>query len=311
MRRPRALVLAVLAAAVAGCGGGSEPSEPRAASPLTLAVIGDTPYGDLQESDFPALVDAINRSEEVDVVLHVGDIKTSDSTCSAERFRRLRRLFDGFSSPFVLTPGDNEWTDCHLAAAGGYRPAERLRLLRRTFYPRRGLTLGARPMRVRSQAARRGFEPFRENVLWTAQRVVFSTVHVVGSNDGRDLPVGRSAFERRRAAALAWLDETFRAAARPGTRGVVLAIHADMFAAADTSAFAAVVERLRRRARAFEGPVLMINGDTHRFRVDQPLADVPNLTRIVVEGDTAYEWLRLDVDPRRREVFSYDRRELG
>ena len=306
MRR-LAAALAVLTSAVTGCGGGSEQDEP-AAPPLRIAVIGDTPYGDQQEAAFPRLVDAINGHFDLDLVLHVGDIKTGGSTCSAQRFRRLRGLFDTFDDPLVYTPGDNEWTDCHRARAGGYAPEGRLALLRRTFYPRPGMSLGGRSMQVRAQSFQRGFAPFVENQLWTARQVVFSTVHVVGSNNGRDLRRGREAFERRLAAALAWLDRTFEAAARPGTKGVVIALHADMFAARAQTGFSALIQRLRRRAKAFDGPVLLLNGDTHRYRVEQPIADAPNLTQLVVQGETTDEWLRLEVDPQTPEVFFFARR---
>ena len=71
----------------------------------------------------------------------------------------------------------------------------------------------------------------------------------------------------------------------------------------------------------FGRPVLLINGDSHVFEVDQPLADpssatglihgaqaVPNLTRITVEGSTTHpsEWLRLSIDPRSPEVFTWE-----
>ena len=311
MRRTLAAAAIVLAAGLAGCGGGSDddievaPAPPPA--PLTLAVIGDTPYGEEQEAAFPALVEAIDRSGDVDLVLHVGDIKTGSSTCSAQRFRRLRRLFQTFAVPFVYTPGDNEWTDCHRPEAGGHDPQERLALLRRTFYPRPGRSLGDRPLRVESQSSQRGFEPFVENALWTAQRVVFATVHVVGSDNGRDLEGGRRAFRQRLAAALAWIDRTFRQAARPTTKGVAIALHADMFAAPPSPAFEAVIRRLEQRAAAFDGPVLLLNGDTHRYRLDRPFETAPNLTRIVVQGETTKEWLRVDVDPRAPRVFSWDR----
>ncbi len=247
---------------------------------------------------------------DVDLVLHVGDIKTGGSTCTAERYRRLRRLFDMFADPVVYTPGDNEWTDCHRAAAGAYQPAGRLELLRRTFYPRRGMSLGERPLRVRSQAAERAFAPFVENRLWTAQQIVWSTVHVVGSNNGRDLKGGRPAYRRRVAAALAWLDETFQTAMQSRAKGVVIALHADMFAAADSSGFGAIIRRLAQRSPAFDGPVLLLNGDTHRYRVDQPLSEAPNLTRIVVQGETTDEWLRVDVDPQQPDVFSFGRHRV-
>ena len=41
--------------------------------------------------------------------------------------------------------------------------------------------------------------------------------------------------------------------------------------------------------------------------VDRPFPSAPNLTRIVVEGETADEWLRLEVDPRTPELFSWTR----
>ena|SRR5881409_772944 len=71
----------------------------------------------------------------------------------------------------------------------------------------------------------------------------------------------------------------------------------------------------------FSPPVLLINGDSHVFGADQPLADpnsaagkihktqpVPNFTRITVQGsvNTPSEWLRLTIDPHTRDVFSWE-----
>ena len=315
MRGSVAATLVVLLVALGGCGGGSEdeievaPAPPPA--PLTLAVIGDTPYGEEQEATFPALVDAIDRDGDVDVVLHVGDIKTGGSSCDAARYRRLRRLFESFASPFVYTPGDNEWTDCHRPQAGGHDPADSLALVRRTFYPAPGRSLGDPPLRLESQSEQPGFEPFVENALWTAHGVVFSTVHVTGSDNGSDLPGGRRSFQRRTAAALAWLDRTFRRATSAAAKGVVIALHADMFAGMPTPAFEPITAFLEERAGAFGGPVLLLNGDSHQYRRDRPFDDAPNLTRIVVQGETTDEWLRLDVDPDDPEVFATDRRRGG
>jgi hypothetical protein len=87
-------------------------------------------------------------------------------------------------------------------------------------------------------------------------------------------------------------------------------MQADMFFGAPNDGFAAIVERIAERASGFDGPVLVLEGGTHRFLVDRPLPSAPNLTRIVVEGETASEWLRLSIDPRRPGLFAWQREQL-
>src|ERR1051325_9183072 len=97
--------------------------------PYTLAVIGDTPYGPEKLAEFPALTDLINIEPKVDLVAHLGDIKAgSSSPCTNEYCDSIRVLFDRFKDPFVYTPGDNEWTDCHVGSKnnGLYTPTEAL-----------------------------------------------------------------------------------------------------------------------------------------------------------------------------------------
>ncbi len=97
-------------------------------------------------------------------------------------------------------------------------------------------------------------------------------------------------------------------------------MQADMFAGAGGGGYDAIVERIAERASGFDGPVLLLEGDTHKFLVDEPLASgssthavttrAPNLTRIVVEGETAGEWLRLSVNPRAARLFSWTRERV-
>jgi endonuclease/exonuclease/phosphatase family metal-dependent hydrolase len=283
----------------------------------TLAVIGDTPYGDEQVAAFPGLVEDVNADPKVRLVMHLGDIKNGSSTCTTERFRSLRALYDTFRDPFVYTPGDNEWTDCHRPAQGGYLPLERLDVLRRVFFPRPGVTTGGRPQRVLTQAADRRHREYVENVRWTESKVTFAAVHVVGSANDLEPWFGAAEtseqrserlgeFDRRLAADLDWLDETFAAAEADGSRGVVIGMQADTIAGTRTG-FAAINERVEQLASRFSRPVLLLQGDTHSYVVDRPFPTAPNLTRVVVEGETAGEWLRLTVDPRSREVFSWTR----
>jgi hypothetical protein len=71
--------------------------------------------------------------------------------------------------------------------------------------------------------------------------------------------------------------------------------------------FDEIVGLIGSEAARFSRPVLLLQGDTHSFTVDAPYAGAPNLTRIVVEGETASEWLKLTVDPRASELFSWER----
>jgi hypothetical protein len=311
MRRlvPRLAVFLVVALTVTAA---PAPAGARGASPVTFALLGDTPYGDEQRATFPALVQRINADDDVRFVLHAGDVKNGSSTCDDARFADLAALFGTFADPFVLTPGDNEWTDCHRTAAGGYLPTERLEAVRRVFYPRVGWTLGKRRMPVLSQAWDPRHAAYRENTMFVRDRVVFAAVHVVGSDNnlepwaqlpGGDRPELRVAeFRSREAAALAWIDAAFATARITRAPGVLLLMQAEPV---ETPGFAAVRARISERARAYGKPVLLVHGDEHFYEVEREYAGVPNLTRLETFGATTTEWLRVTVDPKSADVFTW------
>ena len=73
---------------------------------------------------------------------------------------------------------------------------------------------------------------------------------------------------------------------------------------------------LRDETVAFGKPVVAVHGDSHYFRIDKPLLDaggrrVQNFTRVETFGDhqendnNDVQWVRIDVDTRTREVFSF------
>jgi hypothetical protein len=323
MRRPLALAaVAALALTLAGAAATRPTNGGRGG--ITYAIVGDVPYGPTELGLFPGLVQAINADPDVELTIHLGDIKNGSSLCSDEYFAQIRHDVDAFADPFVLTPGDNEWTDCHRPAAGGYVPTERLAKLRRVFYPRPRQSLGRHPKTVESQAE----AGFVENRLWKASKVVFSTVHVVGSNNDLQPWFGTaetaeqrterlSEYGARLTASLAWIDRTFDRAESESARGVVVAMQADMWAGS-ADGFREIVQRLATRAAAFAKPVLLLEGDSHVYLVDRPLATgsplhgvttaAPNLTRLVVDGETAVdEYLRLRVDPQAPQLFTWER----
>jgi hypothetical protein len=330
----------------------SERGEEEGARPLTIAVIGDWPYNQNLLDNAPRLVASVNADSNVSALIHVGDIHSGSQPCTSAGIlppiptsnpgwnQKIRYWFDQFRAPVVYTPGDNEWTDCHKKKQfSSGDPLKELASVRDLFFSRPGVTLGARAERVATQA--REFDPaypkdaqFVENVRFEKSRIVFVTVNVPGSNNDT-LPwtsfanpaAQATEVAERTAADLRWLDAAFDRADDEHARAVVIALQADMW---DTSALVAggdgldqytpIVQRIADLALKFRRPVLLLNGDSHLYEADQPLADpqstlgkihrtraVPNLTRLTVQGSTnaPAEWLRLTIDPRTPQVFSW------
>jgi hypothetical protein len=308
--------------------------------PYTLAVIGDTPYGDAKLAEFPSLVALINGDPKVDLVVHLGDIKAgSNSPCTDAYFSTVKSLFAGFKDPLVYTPGDNEWTDCHVASKnnGLYTPTERLQAVRALFFPVAGQTLGRHPRHVLTEADDPANAAYVENAMWMESDVVFATLNIPGSNDdlaswGLPLPVNAADYpaqaqERasRAQANTAWLGKAFALATENEAAGVVLAFQADLWdPTAALSGYDVLVLQIGSLAVAFGKPVLLLEGDSHVFRVDHPYtAGSPlfamhpstpvaeNVTRLVVEGSAAgrTEYVRLTIHPRggAAELFSFER----
>lgn len=290
-----------------------------------FALIGDVPYATQDDPKFDNVIAAINTRPKLKWVLHAGDIKTGSSRCSDELFQDRLARFQRFEIPFVLTPGDNEWTDCHRVAAGQYQPLERLAKLREVFYPVPGQTLGQRQLRVTTQASNPNWAEFVEHMRWNEQRVVFATLHVVGSQNGLDAfdsasSAVRSAADdaevaRRIAASLAWIADTFAEARATKARGVLFLFQANPnfeFArgGSERRGFDDILAALEREAVAFDKPVALVHGDSHYFRVDKPLRKnngaraIDNVTRVETFGAADVHWLRVVVDPRSTEVFS-------
>ena len=204
-----------------------------------FAEMGDTEYSDEGVDQFANMTDDINAQKNLQWVVHVGDIKGAQP-CSDSWLEGVRAQFQKYDAPFVYTPGDNEWTDCHMTALGQFLPTERLARLRQIFFPVPGLTLGKRTMRVTTQASEAAYAPFVENVRWVREGVVFATIDVPGS--GNDLnpwfgidkndtvetprPDRITEYKTRMAAVLAWLDETFAFAERIHAPGVFIAMEA-------------------------------------------------------------------------------------
>jgi hypothetical protein len=312
---------AAITAGVAGLvlSGVTGPAQAAHDETYAIAVIGDVPYGGMLIEHFPAFIGQINADPDVRLVTHLGDIKNGSSVCSDDYFRLIRDDFDLFRVPLVYTPGDNEWTDCHRTNNGAYNPLERLATIRGMFFDQPGRTLGQQRVAVNAQAG------YPENVRYARNGIAFAALDIPGSNNstlpwsglGYTEPTPEQLQEAgaRTAADIALIRDTFAQAEADGSRAVVLQTQADMFdptvtspSWSDYSAFKPIVQAIVDESAAFGRPVYLLNGDSHVYNVDKPLATGSSwlsfygvsgaadaLTRVTVNGSSLGEkgWLKI------------------
>ncbi len=328
-----AVMVAVFGASMTPSGADNQQVGEQAAAQLTIAVIGDMPYSDQQIAAFQGFVNALSGDSTFDLVIHLGDIKSGSSACTDAYTKGIRDALNSYAGALVYTPGDNEWTDCHRNASTPSNPVDRLKFIRSKFFYQPGMTLGVAPRPVLTQGGSGPFAAFVENQAWVQAKVVFAVVNLPGSNNDLDPwthNVGTPAqqkdeFDTRLAADLAWLEQVFALAQAQHARAVVLGIQADMWdpaaGAAELTGYTEIVQKLAALALSFGKPVLLLNGDSHNFEVDNPLANgdvfnrvsvrVPNLTRITVQGGPdhfPFEYLRVTIDTRGADArFSWER----
>lgn len=299
-----------LAAVLAACAPVGPPRPVLDAAPTTIVAFGDMPY---RERDIPAFEELLEKisGRKPDVTIHVGDFKPSSWPCSEELFRTQRDYMNSIDGPLVYTPGDNEWTDCHVTKAGGHDPRERLSVLRAMFFPN-AQSLGREPLLLERQSdVSEVHSRMVENARWRMNGIRFMTVHVVGSNNGlnRDVPGAVEEFEGRDAANIAWIEEGFSLARREGAAAVVLAFQADPYQLLGVGGgFRGTLAAIAEGAKTFGGPILVVHGDSHVFTFDMPFHDgfgnvLENVQRVQVPGALDIRALQIRIDPEARRMF--------
>lgn len=233
--------------------------------------------------------------------------------------------------------------DGNLVDYSGGNPVDNLALVRSIFFGTPGGTLGSGRLRVLSQAgvddhAHPTDGQYVENVMWQRDGVLFASVNVPGgSNNDADpwygaptaSPQQTTEAANRTGAALRWLDRAFDTAGKIYARSVVVMTQADMWDldgndAGHLANYEPIVSSLATHTKAFKNPVLLLNGDSHVYRSDNPLLkassctgdegvcayddwdshpqyNVANFHRIVVHGSTVpLEYLRLTANKKTR-----------
>ncbi len=274
-----------------------------ASADFTFAALGDTPYTEDEEARFPSMIVEINR-ERLAFVVHVGDFKSGWSHCTDALFELRREQFAWFQHPLIYTPGDNEWTDCwrpSFAAPTTRDPLNRLQKLRSLFYSDT-YSLGKDKLLLTRQSA-----AYPENARWEQEGVVFATLNVPAGNNLR-MPEESAS---RGKANDAWIAAAFGQARAQARRAVVLVMQANPWGRDGRveNAYTGLMATMTRETLNFNGEVLLIHGDSHRYRFDQPLSDprtkhaLRNFTRLEVFGYPFMNWVRVRVAQRDGKVI--------
>src|SRR5262249_2246127 len=107
-----------------------------------IGLWGDLPYSDLQALvGVPNLIADMNR-HSLRFTVHDGDLKGGNgpvgsvppTTCVDALYVQAQGFFDALRAPAILTPGDNDWTDCDRPSNGGFSSLERLDHEREVFF---------------------------------------------------------------------------------------------------------------------------------------------------------------------------------
>lgn len=281
-----------------------------------FGLMGDVPYSAQERAELPKMLETMagsGKTEKPAFIAHIGDIKHGKGRCDNALFQDRFNLFQASVVPLVFVPGDNEWTDCDRLSNGSYQPRERLAKLREIFW-QDDMSLGQEQIRLERQAGE-----WREHSRFRLGPVLFVTLNLPGENNNWGMTNKPSAeYQLRNPAVIAWLTDSFALARQENLRGVVLLFQANpdfkLFARRlGIIGYRQFLETLRQETERFGhqgGQVVAVHGDTHRFRVDQPLRDrqgkvLANFTRVETFGYPWMGWVEGRIDTQAPALFHF------
>jgi hypothetical protein len=271
---------------------------------MQFIAIGDTPYSEEEKQRLDGEIAAAIKAAAPPFVVHHGDLKGGAETCTEDLLTERRDFVYGLLPGRVFyTPGDNEWTDCDRSfLESPVSELESLDLLRRLFFAE------LLDLPESWQYARQA--NFPENARWFRDGVLFMTVHLVSTNNGRmeiqldDIEAALALVDARDQANRVWMEKSFAAALKADAKAVVIVTQADVTSPdaegpctainrMNCDAFQNFRENLQRNARKFakrgeaRRPVLLLHGDTNAYCMDKKYGGTraPNLWRLNAWGD--------------------------
>src|SRR5205814_3490632 len=142
-----------------------------------------TPTSDIQATvGVPNLIADMN-SQKLEFTAHDGDLKAgSFRPCDDALYVQSLAYLNALKAPAILTPGDNDWTDCDRPSNGGFNSLERLDHERQVFFST-PFSMGQHRLLMEVQSTPlclgvNGPTPCVENRRWSHGGVTFATLNV-------------------------------------------------------------------------------------------------------------------------------------
>ena len=266
----------------------------------TVVILADTPYSDEEKQMLQGpngiLFHLINEIKPT-AVMHLGDLKSGGDSCTDDLLIEHKALLaQTYPGKVIYTPGDNDWTDCdRIFLFHSFNELERLEFLINLMFKTpplldKDLTL------VTSQATQ------VENKLWVNERLAISTLHIVGTSNGRanvrksELKKAIKKVDQRDKLNLAWLKDIESKA--ESFDALIIGFQADIYQESvlqsgpcDSSslkkcdAFSIYRQAFKALARRIKKPILISHGDTGEFCFEQLET---NLWHLNAAGDFRY-----------------------
>ncbi len=258
------------------------------------------------------LADMAQKDESL--AIFTGGLKPSDQSCQDTNLLAAFPIFAKAPLPTFYVPGDAEWAQCTK-----FTPADRLALLRKTFYEH-DTSLGNPGLPLTRQV------DYPELMRWQNGPALFVTLNVTGNNNSwGNKNDASSEYLDRNATSINWLQDGFRFANENGISMLVVVMHGDPEfdnpgVSESPKGYRPLIEQLKTNTESFKGQVLLVHGGSGVHRIDHPLInernDLPyqNFTRVETYGALQQGWVEVSIarnkqagdDPVTRTEFRFE-----
>lgn len=266
--------------------------------PLVFSAMGCGPYNSADLRAAKRYMKQENKAQTSQFLIHLGDIcpgmAARDGKLTEKSYSDIKELFTKSNTiPSYIVPGDNEWNDRPDPDLGWDLWCKHLLALEKNF-------------KTEWQNVRQHERP--ENFAFVANSVL-----VIGIN----LPGGRihdkEEWARRFRENVSWIKAQFAKHQSEVSAAVVCAqanpIGGSGVAAVANNRFSSFTKPFGKLAANFGKPVLFLHADGHKWIVDKPWKDAPNITRVQIDRlEPNFPPVQITIDTTAEKPFSFERR---